>query len=161
MLSAARPHCDAVQIRATNASPDPVSMVRKRMTLVCSQYASVPKKRSSSRRLNNFRGAYAEPNSRGRKAVKAPRLQCGAHWTFFVNGWALAILLYCAGATISSDGTATAVFDQMKSSSGLLAATTLPLRLRREWRCRRAAEKGYELAPPHARPQALATHRSD
>jgi hypothetical protein len=59
MLSAARPRCDAVQIRATNASPDPVSMVRKRMALVCSQYASVPKKRSSSRRLNNFRGAYA------------------------------------------------------------------------------------------------------
>jgi hypothetical protein len=50
-----------------------------------------------------------------------------AHWIFFGTGWALAILLYCAGATISSDGTASlaAVFDQMKSSSGLLAAMTL------------------------------------
>jgi hypothetical protein len=74
MLSAARPHCDAVQIRATNASPDPVSMVRKCMTLVCSQYASVPKKRSSSRRLNNLSRGYAEPNSRGRKAQPASYL---------------------------------------------------------------------------------------
>jgi hypothetical protein len=50
-----------------------------------------------------------------------------AHWIFFVTGWAFAILLYCAGATVSSDGTASlaAVFDQMKSSSGLLAAMTL------------------------------------
>jgi hypothetical protein len=50
-----------------------------------------------------------------------------AHWMFFVTGWVLAILLYWAGATISSDGTASlaAVFDQLKSSSGLLAATTL------------------------------------
>jgi hypothetical protein len=50
-----------------------------------------------------------------------------AHWIFFVTGWILAIVLYWAGATISSDGTASvaAVFDQMKSSIGLLAATTL------------------------------------
>jgi hypothetical protein len=50
-----------------------------------------------------------------------------AHWIFFVTGWVVAILLYCAGATISSDGTAglAAVFGQAKSSSGLLAATTL------------------------------------
>jgi hypothetical protein len=50
-----------------------------------------------------------------------------AHWIFFLTGWVVAFLLYCAGATISSDGTAglVAVFDEMKSSSGLLAATTL------------------------------------
>jgi hypothetical protein len=50
-----------------------------------------------------------------------------AHWIFFVIGWAVAMLLYCASTTISSDGTASlaAVFEQMKSSSGLLAATTL------------------------------------
>ncbi|MGO9359249.1 MAG: hypothetical protein ACLP1D_16550 [Xanthobacteraceae bacterium] len=50
-----------------------------------------------------------------------------AHWIFFATGWVLVITLYCAGATISSDGTASlrAVFDQMKSSSGFLAATTL------------------------------------
>jgi hypothetical protein len=50
-----------------------------------------------------------------------------AHWAFFVTGWVLAFVLYWAGATISSDGTASvaAVFDQMKSSTGLLAATNL------------------------------------
>jgi hypothetical protein len=49
------------------------------------------------------------------------------HWICFVIGWVVAILLYYAGATISSDGTAgaVAVIDQMKSSSGLDAATTL------------------------------------
>jgi hypothetical protein len=49
-----------------------------------------------------------------------------AHWIFFVTGWVLAMVIYLAGATISSDGTASlaAVFDQMKSSTGLLAATT-------------------------------------
>jgi hypothetical protein len=50
-----------------------------------------------------------------------------AHWIFFVTGWLLAFAIYWAGVTISSDGTASvaAVFDQMKSSSGLLVATTL------------------------------------
>lgn len=50
-----------------------------------------------------------------------------AHWIFFVTGWVVAMLLYCAGATVSSDGTASlaAVFDQMKSSIGLLATTRL------------------------------------
>jgi hypothetical protein len=50
-----------------------------------------------------------------------------AHWIFFVTGWLLAIVFYWAGATISSDGTASVavVFDQMKSSIGLLAATEL------------------------------------
>jgi hypothetical protein len=49
------------------------------------------------------------------------------HWIFFVTGWVAAMLLYAAGATVASGGTASlaAVFDQMKSSSGLLAATTL------------------------------------
>jgi hypothetical protein len=48
------------------------------------------------------------------------------HWIFFVTGWVLAIVLCWAGATISSDGTASvaAIFDQMKSSTGLLAVTT-------------------------------------
>ncbi|SHL22525.1 hypothetical protein SAMN05444159_5363 [Bradyrhizobium lablabi] len=50
-----------------------------------------------------------------------------AHWIFFVTGWVLAMLFYCAGETISSDGTASlaTVFDQMKSSDGFLATTTL------------------------------------
>jgi len=50
-----------------------------------------------------------------------------AHWIFFATGFVVAMLLYCAGATIWSDGTASlaTVFDQMKSSSGLLAAMTL------------------------------------
>ena len=50
-----------------------------------------------------------------------------AHWIFFVIGWVVTILLYCAGVTISSDGTAglAAVLVEAKSSSGLLAATSL------------------------------------
>jgi hypothetical protein len=50
-----------------------------------------------------------------------------AHWILFGMGWVVAILVYCAGATIASDGTSdlAAVFNEMKSSTGLLAATTL------------------------------------
>jgi hypothetical protein len=50
-----------------------------------------------------------------------------AHWIIFVTGSILAICLYAAGATISSDGALTlkAVFGEMKSSSGLLAVTAL------------------------------------
>jgi hypothetical protein len=50
-----------------------------------------------------------------------------AHWIIFITGWIAAILLYCAGATIASEGTASfeSVLDQAKSSPGLLAATTL------------------------------------
>lgn len=50
-----------------------------------------------------------------------------AHWVFFMVGVILAISLYAAGATISSDGTATpaAIFADMKSSSTFLIVTAL------------------------------------
>jgi len=56
---------------------------------------------------------------------KALLLSNIAHWLFFATGLILAMVFYCAGATLAADGTPDikTIFDNMKTSGVMMGAT--------------------------------------